>query len=355
MKDYYAVLGVEKTATKDDIRKAFTRLAHKYHPDKKGGNESKFKEVNEAYQVLSDDAKRRQYDHVGTGGPGMGGTGGWDFSNFSGADGAGINFDFGDIFSDFFNNSGRGGGQRVRRGRDISVDIQIPFTEAVFGTERNVLITKVGTCDTCKGSGASASTGLKTCATCNGKGQIQETRRSFLGNFTTARECETCHGSGQVPEKPCATCHGRGVLRKTEEVKITIPAGTDHGEMIRLSQRGEAIPSGVAGDLYVRVHVEPHQTFKRDGHNLTMNLEIKLSDALLGAEYPIKTLDGQITLKIPEGINYGEILRVKNQGVPQGHTTSKRGDLLIRIITKTPTKLSKKARNLVEELKGEGV
>lgn len=356
-KDYYDILGVSRSASKEEIKKAFHKLAHKYHPDKKGGDEAKFKEASEAYQTLSDEQKRRQYDAYGAagtqGGFGTGAAGfGFDFSNFTGANGADFQFDLGDIFGDFFGGQGRRAGQK-KRGRDISVDIQISFSESVFGTERNVLLTKVGVCETCNGSGAGPGSNHKQCAKCGGKGKIHETRRSLIGTFTTTRECDQCDGSGQVPEKPCTNCSGGGTLKKTEEIKIVIPSGIENGEMIRLATKGEAIARGVAGDLYVRVHVEKHPIFKRDGQNLTMDLSVKLSDALLGNEYLITALDGEAKVKVPAGVAFGEIIRMPGRGVPS--SAGRRGDLLIRVVVKTPVKLSKKARNLIEELRGEGI
>lgn len=353
-KNYYDILGVGKQASKEEIKKAFHKLAHKYHPDKKGGDETKFKEVSEAYQILSDESKRRQYDAYGSNGNFSAGgpASGWDFSNFSGANGADFEFDLGDIFGDFF--GGGRGARQARRGRDISVDIQVNFSESIFGTERKVLINKIGLCDTCSGSGAAAGAAQKTCTTCAGKGKIHETRRSFLGTFSVARECEVCHGSGKIPEKACTTCSGRGVLKKTEEIKIVIPSGIEDGEMIRLANKGEAVAQGgVAGDLYVRVHVEKHKFFRRDGQNLMMDLPVRLTDALLGTELTIETLDGQVKVKIPAGVAYGETIRVAGRGVPA--QTGRRGDLLIRVIIQIPTKLSKNAKRVVEELKGEGI
>lgn len=350
-KDYYEILGVNRSASKDEIKKAFHRLAHKYHPDKKGGDEAKFKEVNEAFQILSNDQRRQQYDSYGSSGGFNGQAPGWDFSNFAGANGQNVEFDLGDIFGDFFGGKQATGANR--RGRDISVDIQIPFTEAVFGTERKVLINKIGVCDTCQGKGAAAGSKLISCKTCGGKGQIRETKRSFFGTFSTTRGCDSCFGSGQVPENPCNVCTGRGVIKKTEEIKIVVPAGIENGEMIRMSNKGEAVSNGVSGDLYIRVHVEEHATFRRDGENLTMDLPILFSESLLGAEREVVAIDGKIKVKIPEGINYGEILRVRGRGVPT--RGNKRGDLLIRITFKTAGKLSKKARSLVEELKKEGI
>jgi len=360
-KDYYKTLGIDKKANKEEIKKAFHKLAHKYHPDKQGGDEAKFKEINEAYQILSDDNKRAQYDQFGSNGPFAGAQGGFDgsnpfggfdFSGFQNANGGNFEFDLGDIFGEMF-----GGGSnraQARRGRDISVDIQISFKEAVFGTERNILINKTSECDTCHGSGAEAGSQMKKCATCGGSGQVKETRRSILGVFQSARVCDTCQGRGEVPEKKCKTCGGVGVLNKQESIKVVVPAGMDSGEMIRLSGQGEAIPGGQAGDLYVRVHIEKDKVWKRAGHDLTTEIKIKLTDAILGAEYPLETLDGPLTLKIPQGLAYGEILRVKGQGVPM-RGSSRRGDLLIRVIFPTPAKLSRSAKKAIEDLREEGL
>ena len=355
-KDYYHILGVDKKASTEDIKRQFRKLAHKYHPDKSGGDEAKFKEINEAYQVLSDDKKRSEYDMYGNvfsggqrPGGGFGGFGneGFDFSGAGG--GQGFEFDLGDIFGDIF-----GGGGRAKRGRDISVDIEVSFEESIFGTDRKLLINKVGVCDTCVGKGSEPGSKLKTCTVCNGKGKIRETRRSFIGSVVVNSVCHTCHGKGEIPEKACATCSGLGVLKKNEEIKIKVPPGIESGEMIRFSGKGEAIPDGQAGDLYVKIRVEPHKTWKRDGSDLKMDLNIKLTDALLGSSYTIKTLEGdELKLKIPAGISFGEVLRVKDKGVPID--SKRRGNLLIRVIINTPQKLNKKAQKLVEELREEGV
>lgn len=357
MKNYYEILGVKKGASKEEIKKSFHKLAHKYHPDKKDGDEAKFKEINEAYQILSDDQKRAQYDQFGSyngpqGGPGagQGGFGGFDFSGFQ--NGQGFEFDLGDIFGDFFG-GGQGTQHRQKRGRDISVDIQISFSDSIFGTERQVLISKISTCDHCKGNGGEPGSALKKCSTCNGQGKINENKRSIFGTFATTRECETCHGRGEIAEKKCQTCSGVGVLKKNEEIKIVIPAGIESGQMIRLTGKGEAVPGGISGDLYVKVYVEKDSIFRRSNQNLEMTLDIKLTEALLGGERNLKTLDGDLTLKIPAGISSGEILRVRERGVPiKG---SKRGDLLVKINIKTPTKLSKQAKKIIEELREEGI
>lgn len=359
-KDYYNILGVNKEASKEDIKKAFYKLAHKYHPDKKEGNEKKFKEVNEAYQILSDDSKRSKYDQFGSGYENMGGgqggaQSGFEGFDFSGFQNGGAEFDFGnlnDIFSDFFG-GGMGGRTQARRGRDISTEVQISFQDSIFGTNRKILITKTSDCLTCHGSGAKAGSSTVTCKRCNGQGKIHETKRSFLGTISSTKICEECHGSGEVPKELCEKCKGKGVLRREEEISIVIPSGIRDGEMIRMSGMGEAISKGTAGDLYIKINVTSHPVFKRDGHDLVMNLNLKLSDALLGIKYPIETLDGKIEVTIPEGVSINEVLRVRGKGVPI--SKGKRGDLLIKLNIKLPGKLSHKAHGLIEELKKEGI
>lgn len=359
MKDYYDILGVSKSATEEEIKKAFRKLAQKYHPDKKGGDEAKFKEVSEAYAVLSDKNRRAQYDMGGQnfGGAGGAGFGGFDFSQFRNGDFSGFGgqfngqeFDLGDIFGEFF--GGQGGG-RSRRGRDISIDIELSFRESIFGTDRRVLISKIGTCDVCEGSGAEKGSKTVTCATCNGKGDIRESRNTFFGTFTSARTCPKCHGKGTVPEKPCHKCHGEGVTRREEEVAINVPPGVENGEMIRMPGRGEATPGGAAGDLYVKLHVKQDPMFVREGNNLITVLKIKLSDALLGGNYRIRTLDGEEPIQIPQGVSHGEVIRVRGLGVPHGRGS--RGDILVRIEIELPKTLSKSAKDLVEKLREQGL
>ncbi|MBI2108613.1 MAG: molecular chaperone DnaJ [Parcubacteria group bacterium] len=355
--NYYATLGVEKNASKDEIKKAFHKLARKYHPDNKaGGDEKKFKEINEAYQVLSNEKRRAEYDTYGQafagsgfgGGPGFAG---FDFSGFNGQGFGGVEFDIGDIFGDIF--GGGGGRERTKRGRDISIDLEVSFKDGVFGTDRSVLLTKTSPCDSCIGTGAATGTTFTKCVTCNGQGRVQETRNSFFGTFTNVKECSVCRGKGEVPKQVCAVCRGAGVVRKQEEIAIKIPPGMQDGEVIRLSQMGEAISGGISGDLYVRVHVSKHPIFKREGKNIVTTLDIKLTDALLGTEYALETLDGPITFKVPANASFGEILRIRNKGIPTG--PGKRGDLLVKINIRLPKNLSKKAQKLFEELKKEGI
>lgn len=345
-KDYYQILGITKSASKEDVKKAFRKLAHKYHPDK-GGSEEKFKELNEAYQVLSDDKKRAEYDRYGrvfSDQAGPGGAAGWDFSDFAG-------FDFSDVFEDIFN-LGRGG-MRMKRGRDISIEVEISFEESVFGTERKVLLAKTSFCDKCKGTGAAPDSKTKACSSCNGTGRIHETSRSFLGSFTRLSECRKCRGRGSLPEVNCEVCRGSGVLSKREEITISVPMGIRDGEIIKLPGQGEAMPGGTAGDLYVRVNVSKHPIFSREGNNLIMELAIPVSEAILGSERAINALDGKIKLNIPAGIDSGELLRLRGRGVPS--EGGRRGDILIKVSVKTPRRLSRKARELIEELKKEGI
>ena len=279
-KDYYEILGVNKGASKDEIKKAFYKLAHKYHPDKKEGNEAKFKQVNEAYQVLSDDTKRSKYDQFGSGFENMGSASAGGFGGsqqgFSGFDFSGFqngcaDFDFGnlnDIFSDFFT-GGMGGGRReARRGRDISTEIQISFAESVFGVSRKILITKTSNCFACSGSGAKVGTKMETCKYCNGQGKIREAKRTILGTISSTKTCEECLGAGEVPKEKCETCKGKGVFRREEEITINVPAGMRDGEMIRMTGGGEAVSRGTSGDLYIKVNVAAHAVFKRDGNDL---------------------------------------------------------------------------------------
>ena len=357
MKDYYAVLGVSESASHDEVKKAFRALAQKYHPDKQGGDEKKFKEISEAYAVVGDEGKRKQYDtqrKYGAGfggqGQGAGGFGGFDFSGF--ANGQGMEFDLGDIFGDIFGGGG-GGRRREVRGSDLSVTLEATFEEAVFGFKRTITLSRKGTCDSCHGNGAEKGSELHTCSTCSGSGSIREVKRSFMGSFETSRVCSACHGTGKIPKNKCKACAGVGIKQIREEVVISIPAGIEDGEMLRMTGKGEAVVGGATGDLYVKVRVKNHSVFERQGSNLLCGIEIKLSDALLGSEYPLKTLDGEISVTIPEGIRHGEMLRVKGKGVPMG--SGKRGDIIITVSIMMPKKISKAARKTIEELRKEGL
>ncbi len=361
-RDYYEILGVDKKATREEIKKAFHKLAHKYHPDKSSGDADKFKELSEAYSTLSDDKKRAEYDSYGrTFGNGAGANGAGGFGGFQGADfdfsqfqdafsqGGFGGFDFGEVFGDFFN----GNNPRQRRGRDISIDLEISFKESVFGTTRKVLLAKTAQCETCGGNGAEPGTNLETCTKCNGSGKIHETTNSFFGSISMTHVCAQCHGRGKVPKQKCHTCRGEGVYKKQEEIEILVPAGISGGEMIRLTNAGEAIAGGSSGDLYVKVHVSPDPRFRKEGINLITDLGVKLSDALLGAEYKIQTLEGEEAIEIPTGVEHGQIITIKGRGVPNGR--GKRGDLLVKVKINLPQKLSRNAKGLIEKLKEEGI
>ncbi len=356
MRDYYEILGIQKSASKDEVKKAFRKLAAKYHPDKKTGDEAKFKEISEAYATLSDDKKRSEYDTYGRSFAGGAGPQGGQWGGFQGGfGGAGVEFDLNDIFENFGDifGGGRGGsGRRSTRGNDISVDIELSFKEAVFGTKRTLRIMKNNICIVCKGTGAQEHSEMITCTTCNGNGKIRETRQSILGQFATVRECTVCNGTGKIPKAKCGTCAGVGVKRTEETIDINVPPGIEHGEMIRMTGRGEAIAGGTPGDLYVKIHVQRHPTITRKDTTLETTIRVKLSDALLSGTYAVETLDGKIDIKIPEGVTHGEILRIKGKGVPVG---SSRGDFHVKVTIDIPQKLSRTARKLVEELKKEGL
>ena len=349
-KDYYSILGIEKGASKDEIKKAFRKLAAQYHPDKKTGDEVRFKEISEAYAILGDEKKRAEYDTYGhsfssTGGQGFGGF------NWAGQSGQGFEFDLNDIFENF--GDVFGGGEKARRGRDVSIDIELSFRDAVFGTTRKILIAKQNTCEHCEGTGAKPGTDTTTCTTCNGNGRVRETRQSILGSFTTVRECSVCSGRGTVPKERCGFCSGTGVRRSEGEIEVKIPAGIENGEMIRMTGQGEAAPHGSPGDLYIKIHVKPDAHVKRDGNNLVRTLPVKLTDALLGNTYHVETLDGPVSIKIPASVKHGELLRIKEKGVPIGG--NRRGDFLVKVSIEMPGKLSRKAKKLIDALREVGI
>jgi len=366
-KDYYKTLGVNKNASKDEIKKAFHKLAHEHHPDKAGGNEAKFKEASEAYNVLSNDQKRSQYDNFGSGFAGgnaggqyqgQGGFGGFngaegfDFSGFQNSQG--FEFDLGDIFGDFFGGGSGGRGRaKTKKGRDISVDLNLTFAESIFGVKKTIFITKSSKCSECSGSGSKRGTEQVTCRTCDGRGKIKEVKRSIFGTFATERVCDECMGAGKVPKEKCPKCHGHGVLQKEEEIEVNIPADVNSGESIRLTGAGESIKGGTSGDLYIKLHIETSNLFVKEGKNLITELNIKMTDAVLGGNYKMQTLDGEIELKIPEGTNPEDVLRIRGKGVPKGN--GDRGDILVKIKIKTPGRLSGKAKKIFEDLKKEGL
>jgi len=357
-KDYYEILGVEKNASAEEIKKAFHKLAHKHHPHK-GGDEKKFKEINEAYQVLSSKERRDQYDQFGnaeTGGNGpFGGQWAWGNAQQSGAD-----FDFGDL-GDFmegifgFGSSGQKE-KDAKKGRDIEVDLEIELEDILKGAEKQFFLNKLSSCQRCQGSGAEPGTKTKECFSCRGTGQVQQIRKTFLGSFTQRTICPECGGEGYKPEKPCIVCKGEGRLKSAEDIKVFVPKGVDNHQIIKLSGRGEAgRKKGKAGDLYVRIFVKPHKIFKRKGDNLYISASIPFSLAVLGGEVEIPILgEKSVMLKIPSGIESGKILKVSNKGIPR-FSGSGRGDLYVELKIETPKKISKEQKELLEKLKKEGL
>lgn len=351
-KDYYKILGVDKNASDDEIKKAFRKLAHQYHPDKQGGNAEKFKEINEANQVLSDKAKRQQYDQYGSdfvqgnhgagGGNPFGGAGGFDFGNAE---------DLGDLFGGFGDMFGFGGGGRSKKqqGADVVVDAEITIQEAAFGTEKKFSLNKLGKCDTCSGSGGAPGSKVSDCKTCGGRGQVKRIQNTILGAMQSVATCSDCHGSGKIPEKRCTKCSGTGTHKRSEDLKINIPAGIDDGQTIRVTGHGEAAPyNGVPGDLYIRVHVKEDKNLERDGDDIHSNIHISYPRAVLGGEAKTHTLEGVVTIKIPEGIQSGELIRLKGKGVTK--RGGARGDHYVRVIVDVPKKISRAAKKLLEEL-----
>ena len=365
-KDYYEILGVNKNATDDELKKAFRKLAKKYHPDANPDNkaeaEKKFKEVNEAYEVLSDPQKRKMYDQFGTadpqqgfggaGGPFGGGNGYYSYSS-SGWDDFG---DLGDIFSSFF--GGGFSGQRAnrrnngpRKGEDLNLNIDISFEESFLGVEKEIVISRQETCEVCKGSGAKPGTNPIKCPTCGGTGQIRQTQNTILGQVQTTRTCSACHGTGEVISTPCENCHGKGTVRKNPKVNLKIPAGIADNQTVVL--RGEGNPGkkgGPAGDLYITVRIKRSAIYKRDGNNVVCDIPITITQATLGAELEIPMVDGsKEKYKIPEGTQTGTKFVIRGKGFKSINSSST-GNFVFNVIVQTPKKLTKEQRDLLVEL-----
>lgn len=363
-KDYYQVLGVDKKASADEIRRAFRRLAQEHHPDK-GGDAEKFKEINEAYQILSDDKKRAQYDQFGAAFDGAGaGPGGFNWGDFSqgfggfqganGAQGSAGMDDLGEMLGDLFGLGGRRGRQAgPRRGADLEVDLTIELKEAVFGTEKSIDLNKKNRCEHCHGTGAEPGHKVVTCMNCRGTGQITVSQQTFLGQFQTVQTCGECRGSGRVPEKKCSICDGRGTKVRRNTIKLKIPAGIDNNEGIRLKGEGEAGDfAGPAGDLLVRIKVRPDLHFRRERNNIISREEIPFHVAALGGKVKVRTLAEEVELKIPTGTQSGQLFKLKGHGAPDIRGYS-RGDQIVEIVIKVPQKLSGKQKKLLEELASE--
>lgn len=360
-KDYYKILGINKAANEEDIKKAYRRLAHQYHPDKNGGDAEKFKQINEAYQVLSNKEKRAQYDRFGRVFDGQN-----PFGKESPFDG--INFEFGfdpgnlsdlgdvnDIFEAFFDGLGL---KRKRKtyehGADLETNLEVSLEEAFRGSAKKLNIDSFIVCEKCSGNGYFTKDGLSTCSACNGQGEIKESRRSFFGSFNHIKTCDKCWGNGQIPNKSCATCRGEGRMQKEREVEINIVPGIEDGQIIKVAKTGDVGLRGAAtGDLYVRIKVIPHPIFERRGADLLIKKEIDLLDVLLEKKIAVKTIGGNtLNINIPSHFNLTDDFRIISEGMPR-LSSSGRGDLYVKFIVKQPTKLSKKARELLENLKKE--
>lgn len=354
-RDYYEVLGLEKGATEEEIKKAYRKQAMKYHPDRNPGDkeaEEQFKEVNEAYEVLSDKNKRAQYDQFGHAGMGNNGAGGFG----GGFGGGGFEDIFGDIFDMF--GGGFGGGSRGRRpqkGADIRVQVDLTFEEAVFGTEKEIRVTRDETCDTCGGVGAASQSDVKTCSTCGGSGQVRVNQRTPFGVMQTVKTCDTCHGQGTTIEKPCETCNGQGTVRKDRKININIPAGVDSDSVLPLREEGQpGVLGGPTGDIYVYFNIEAHPFFQRDGNDVYCEIPITFVQASLGDEINIPFLDeskkkvGQIKFVIPEGTQSHQSFRLKGRGIanPVGFG---RGDQFVKVKVEVPKKLNEEQKELLRQ------
>ena len=358
-RDYYEVLGVSKDASADEIKKAFRKAAVKHHPDKEGGDETKFKEINEAYEVLKDAQKRQRYDqfgHAGVGGNGGGYAGGNPFEGFGGFNGQNVHFDFGDgglgdIFSQFFG-GGAGPQQRgPKRGRDVETTITLSFEEAIFGVERELAMDMEDECSHCHGTTVEPGYSMKTCPTCHGAGQQQRVMNTMFGPIQQAVLCDTCKGAGKIPEKVCTVCKGKGTERKRQSLTVKIPAGIDDGATIRLTGRGEAVGGGSRGDLYVNIRVKAHKKFTREGDIILSDEHVGMVDAALGTEIDVETVDGTVRMKVPAGTQSGTDFKLSDHGVPHLRGSG-RGAHIVRIVVDTPIKLTKKQKELLEQFGG---
>ena len=352
-RDYYEVLGVQKGASEDEIKKAYRKLAKKHHPDMNPDNkvaESKFKEASEAYEVLSDSEKKARYDQLGHAGtdPNFGAGGGYGGGGYGGFDVNG----FGDIFETFF---GGGGATRSRanhgpqKGRDIERTLELTFEEAANGVEKAVAVSRMENCDTCHGSGAKAGTQPRTCTTCNGSGQVRSKQNTIFGSFATVTTCPTCNGEGKMIETPCSACSGKGQTRQTKKIDVNIPKGIDNGQTISLREQGDkGHRGGPAGDLYITVTIAPHSLFERKGFDVICNVPITFIEAALGGGVDIPTLEGKVQLTIPEGTQNAAVFRLKGKGIPHLRGNG-RGDQYVKIEVEVPKNMNVKQKKLLEE------
>ncbi len=348
-RDYYEILGVERGASDAEIKKAFRRLAQQWHPDvsTERGADARFKEINEAYQVLSDPQRRQAYDMFGRAGVGGGAPEGAPFTGFQG---------FGDIFDAFFGGAAAGPTRRARRpsGADLRYDLHLTFVESIRGTEKEVEFNALDRCERCDGSGAEPGSSPTTCPRCNGQGEIRTVRATMLGQMVSVSPCPRCHGEGHIVEQPCSACRGEGRVERKRRLRVAVPAGIDEGHQIRLTGEGEAGPrGGAAGNLYVVVHVEPHPSLRRDGTELFYELPISISQASLGARLRVPTAEGEEEVEIKPGTQPGSEIRLRGQGVPHLRRPGVRGDLHVLVDVRVPVHLTKRQRELLEALAAE--
>ncbi len=364
-RDYYDILGVKKDASQEEIKKAFRKLAHEHHPDKGNGNGDKFKEINEAYQTLGNENKRRQYDQFGQSFSGAGGPGGgFNYQDFARAQGnnpfgggfnqSNVHFDFGDmddlgdLFGSFFGGGARQSSRR-QRGSDVEVDLEIDFDEAVFGVEKILDLSKRVLCDNCGGTGAEPGSKIVDCKTCGGTGRVVRSQQTIFGAFQSQSVCPDCRGEGKKYEKRCSKCGGGGVVHGSEKIKVKIPAGINSGQSIKLSGQGEPAPKGVSGDLYIRVRVKASRKFQRQDNNILTTEHLSLKQAILGDKIEVETVDGPVALKIPAGTQSHTEFRLKNKGIPHLGGRS-RGDHIVTVIVDIPRNADRKMKKLLEEL-----
>ena len=357
-KDLYEILGVDRNASQEEIKKAYRRLAKKYHPDLNPGDkeaEQKFKEINEAYEILSDPQKRAQYDQFGhaafeQGGSQQGGFGGFGEGGFD-FDFGGFGDIFGDIFSDFFGTGRRKAEKGPKKGADIRYDLTLTFEEAAFGTEKEIEVERFEVCDVCHGTGVKPGSRPETCPVCHGTGEIRQTQNTPFGRIVNIRTCPRCHGEGKIITDPCQKCGGTGRIRKRRKIKVTIPAGIDEGQMLTLRGEGEpGLRGGPNGDLYIVIHVKPHEIFKREGYDVYVKIPISFADAALGGEIKIPTLDGMVSFTIPEGTQTGTKFKLRGKGIP--HIGGRgRGDQIVEVYVEVPKRLSEKQKELLREFK----
>jgi molecular chaperone DnaJ len=359
-RDYYEVLGVSKSASADEIKRAYRKLALQHHPDRHGGDDTQFKDLAEAYEVLKDPKKKSAYDQFGHaagaqnpggGNPSGGGftAEGFDFSQFQGAGAGG----FGDIFDMFMGGQGTRNRQAQRKGGDLEASVTLEFLEGIFGAERELHFTTDERCDRCDGSGAEPGTKINTCQTCKGAGQVTQVQQTILGPIRQATVCPTCHGEGKIPEHKCSKCHGKGTVRGERNLMVKIPAGITSGATIRLSGKGAAYRNAPNGDLYVHVRIKTDAKLRRNGQNIESTIAVPMVEATLGGEVSVQTVDGAVTLKIPAGTQSGKTFRLSERGVP-GIGGRKRGDHLVMVTVETPTKLSAHQKELLQEFAADG-